>query len=298
MNYETLLKALEEFDKKDIDSQFILENLDTLEKVNSNLHGLIINARVSKFMQDFGQKETDIYVVGYPRSGSTLMQMILYQMTTDGSLEFDHIYDVSPWCRYSAFINQPMKSVGTHRIIKTHDSYEMFGTIKKGKFIFIVRDCLDVVSSVYQQARDYIDPQVAFESLSHRNMKKWCDYNLEWSENKDERKILFIHYEDLLKRKEEIVRVISKFIEVEVNDEIIQRVLHTTSFDFMKKHESKFGEQPNNKKVYNNFIRRGKSGKGKDMFNESQLQVYIELSKGNKIADTVIERYFKDVNQV
>ena len=31
----------------------------------------------------------------------------------------------------------------------------------------------------------------------------------------------------------------------------------------MKKYEAKFGEQPDRKKVYNNFIRKGKAGEGK-----------------------------------
>ena len=294
MNYENLLQTLSELDEKDIDPRLVVENLDILEKAHSKLHGLLISARMKNLMQNFGQRDTDIYVVGYPRSGSTLMQMILYQMTTNGSLEFDHIYDVSPWCRYSAFVNQPMESVGKRRIIKTHDPYEMFGTIKNGKFIFIVRDCLDVVSSVYQQTLDYVDRQVAFEPLSDRNMKRWFDYNLEWLENKDQREILFLHYEDLLERKVEMIKSISQFLEVEVNDEMLNRVLQTTSFDFMKKHESKFGEQPDNRKVYNNFIRKGKLGEGKEMFNKGQLRAYSEFSKEYKIENTLLERYFKE----
>ncbi len=77
MNYENLLQTLSELEEKDIDPRLVVENLDILEKVHSKLHGLLISARMKNLMQDFGQRDTDIYVVGYPRSGSTLMQMIL-----------------------------------------------------------------------------------------------------------------------------------------------------------------------------------------------------------------------------
>ena len=172
MNKKFLLEAMD-CDDKDIDYQDMVKNLDTLEKVHAKLHGVLITTRMKKIMLDFGQKDTDVYIVSLPRSGTTLMQMMLYQITTDGDLGFDHIYDVSPWCRYSACLNKPMKSVGSRRIIKTHDAYEMFETVKHCKFIFLMRDCLDVISSVYQQSLDYVDPKTDFNQLSDRNMKRW-----------------------------------------------------------------------------------------------------------------------------
>jgi hypothetical protein len=39
----------------------------------------------------------DLFIVSYPRSGTTLMQMILYQLRTDGSMDLPHIGAVSPW---------------------------------------------------------------------------------------------------------------------------------------------------------------------------------------------------------
>jgi len=287
------LLTVSEFDDKDIDHQVLLENLDILEKAHSKLHGLLIRTRMKKLMLDFGQQETDVYVVSYPRSGTTLLQMMLYQMTTDGDLGFDHIYDVSPWCRYSAIFNRPMKSIGKRRIIKTHDSYEMFEKIKKGKFIFLVRDCLDVVSSVYQQTLDYVDPSTDFDQLSERNMKRWFEYNSEWLQNKDQLEMLTLHYEDIVRKKEETIKTISKFLKIEINDEILERVLQATSFDFMKKHESKFGEQPDYWKIYDNFIRKGKIGDGKNKFSSRQLMTYKELSKKYPVENTPLERYFK-----
>jgi hypothetical protein len=232
-------------------------------------------------------------VVGYPRSGTTLMQMILYQMTTDGNMDFGHIYDVSPWCRFSAFFNRPMPSVGERRIIKSHDSYEMFDSVKNGKFVFLIRDCLDVIPSIYQQTLDYVDPSSPFDQLSDRNMKRWFDYNTTWVENKSGLEVLYLNYEDLVDKKEKILSVVSRFMNIEIDEVTTNRVLQRTSFEFMKKHECKFGEQPDHWKVYNNFIRNGRPGNGKLKFTDKQLKEYYQLSLRYKVQGTNLQRYFE-----
>jgi hypothetical protein len=47
-------------------------------------------------LRDFVPRPDDIFIVTYPRSGTTWMQMILYQLTTDGDMTFAHIEQVCP----------------------------------------------------------------------------------------------------------------------------------------------------------------------------------------------------------
>ncbi len=265
-----LLQRLVELNDKDekINYDELMENLGVLEKAHSNLYSLLITTRMKKIMREFGERDTDVYVVTFPKSGTTLMQMILYQLTTEGNMDFKHLYEVSPWCRFSAFFNREMPSVGKRRIIKTHDEYQMLSHIKKGKFIFVIRDCLDVIASFYQHIKDYNDPNVNFADLSSRKMKDWFEYNTEWIQNRKELDVLYVNYEDLIANKKEVVLTTAQFLQIEVDDSVISRVLERTSFEFMKKYESKFGEQPEHWKVYNNFIRSGKVGEGKVQFTD------------------------------
>lgn len=290
-----LLNSLSDFDdKKDnLNYEELADNLELLEKVYSKIHNILITTRMKKLMNDFGEKESDIYVVSFPRSGTTLMQMILYQMTTNGNMEFNHIYDVSPWCRFSAIYKSEMLSVGERRIIKTHEDYKIHEQVKKGKFIFLIRDCLDTISSVYQQVIDYVDPDINFIELSNRNMRRWFDYNTEWINNKNNLDILYVNYEDLISNKKEMIIKLSDFLEIHIDDKIMERTLQRSSFEFMKKHETKFGEQPENIKVYNNFIRNGRVGEGKFKFSDEQLEQYKALSNEYKIESAYIKRYFK-----
>src|SRR5262249_49561577 len=45
----------------------------------------------------FVPRPDDIFIVTYPRSGTTWMQMILYQLTTDGNMDIPHIAERCPW---------------------------------------------------------------------------------------------------------------------------------------------------------------------------------------------------------
>ncbi|GEO04949.1 hypothetical protein AAE02nite_26130 [Adhaeribacter aerolatus] len=289
-----LLEAISKIDinNEDISDKELIENLDFLEKAHASIHNILITARMKKLMQDFGERETDIYVVTYPKSGTTLMQMIIYQLTKDGSMDFEHLYDVSPWCRFSAYFNKVMPSVGERRIIKAHDEYKMLSGIRKGKFIFVIRDCLDVIASLYQHIKDYNNPNASFEELANRKMRDWFEYNKSWLENKNELNILYLNYEDIIENKKSVILKIAAFLEVEMDDPKMERVLQRTSFEFMKKHETKFGEQPEHWKVYNNFIRSGKVGEGKTKLTEEQFEEFLNLSEGYKTEGTILQRYF------
>ena len=68
-----------------------------------------------------------IYISTYPKSETTLMQMILYHLTTDGRMNFKHIYEVSPLIHNASFLGQKPPDLKSPRIIKTHDNYKDFG---------------------------------------------------------------------------------------------------------------------------------------------------------------------------
>jgi hypothetical protein len=272
-----LLEEINSLSGESISDSRLLESMELLEKAQGKLHGILITAKMKKLMMDFGERDTDIYVVTYPKSGTTLTQMILYQMTTDGSMNFEHLYDVSPWCRHSAFSNVPMQSPDDPRIIKSHDEYSMLRSVGKGKFIFIMRDGLDVISSLQEHIRDYDNASVDFEELGSRKMKDWLRYNGEWAQNEAGLEVLYLHYEDLISDKRSVVARIAGFLGLELTADIIARVVERTSFEFMKEHETKFGEQPDRRKVYNNFIRKGKAGEGKTKLSPEKVNEYQEL---------------------
>lgn len=291
-----LLEQLNAFDDKDHSHDYTsqIPNLGQMEGALAKLEHIILHTRMKKLMQDFGERDTDIYIVTYPKSGTTLMQMLLYQLTTGGNMDFGHIYDVSPWCRYSAYMKKEMQNTGERRIIKSHDEYEMLQDIKKGKFIFVMRDCLDVISSFHQHIKDYDNPNIALDSLWDRKLEDWFRYNTKWIANPANLPVLYLNYEDLVQDKPGTIYRIAQFAGIPLNEEITSRVIERTTIAYMKTHKEKFGEQPEDWKVYDNFIRNGKIGEGKATFTPAQLEQYKTLSKTYPVTGTPLERYFSE----
>ncbi len=235
-----------------------------------------------QYKMKFGERDDDIYIVSYPKSGTTLMQMIVYQMTTDGSMDFEHIYEVSPWTRNASHNGEPVPNLPSPRIIKSHDFYYYFKKKPKGKFIFVYRNGMDTAVSFFHQNKSYNNPDEKFDKYIQNFMKpskkNWFNFCKAWFQNKKKFPILYVRYEDLMKDKTSEIHRIAEFCNIPINDEIINRTLERSSFEFMKLHEKKFGEQPKKKKekVYDQFIRKGEVGKGKTEFSEEATKQFLK----------------------
>jgi len=270
----------------------LIENMEVLEKAAKGLHLTSILGKVRKAMQEYEDRDTDIHIVSHPKSGTTLTQMLLYQMTTDGNMDFGHLYDISPWCRHCVTRNLSMPELEGRRLLKSHESYHVMSHIKNGKIIFVLRDMLDVLPSAYQQTKNYYNYQDDFEKFVDQRMKRWFEYNTPWLKNEKGLDILYVHYEDLTHDKPNIIQKIADFTNIKLTDDIIQRTLERTSFEFMKAHETKFGEQIPKWKVYDKFIRNGKVGKGKQDFTGTQLTDYQKLADEFMRDNEQTKRYF------
>ena len=99
----------------------------------------------------------------------------------------------------------------------------------------------------------------------------------------------------MVNKKKTVILRLAEFFEIPITDDIIERVIERTSFSFMKKHEKKFGEQPqtNDNRIYDKFIRKGKVGVGKSYFTNEQSEKYYELANKYLENNDVAKRYFK-----
>ena len=280
-------------ENKDITSVGLLKIASLLTRLSKKLEEAAEKIRFSEFKQRFGQQEDDIYIVTYPKSGTTLMQMIVYQLTTDGDTNFNHIYEVSPWIRNACHRGEEIPNVKSPRIIKSHDLYKDFEKGTKGRFIHVHRNAEDVAVSMYHQTKNYKKPDLDLEEYIHKTFLgqkdyNWFKYSKEWFNNKKKFNILYLRYENLINNKETEIRRIADFLNINLTDEVLTRTLECSSFDFMKQHEKKFGLQPPEKVkkfVFDEFIRKGKVGEGNQVISEKQKEL-------------INERYVKEVKNI
>jgi len=258
--------------------KFIDYVANKLDRHQKRVHKAVHKLKFLSYQMEFGERDSDIYIVTYPKSGTTFMQMLLYQLTTDGNMNFNHIYDVSPWIRNDAFLGNKPKEFPDPRIIKSHDVYNDFPAYTKGKFIFVHREGKDCAVSNWHQAINYRTTNLNFEEYLGEFINKdynWFTYTMDWMENKKGFPILYLRYEDLIHDFETCLNKIIAFLELDASKIDRQRVFERTRIGFMKEHESKFGNQETKAdRVYNEFIRKGKEGEGAERFPEKFAKAF------------------------
>lgn len=252
--------------------------------IKKNAENAVQELKFMKYELQFDERDDDIYVATFLKSGTTWMQMILYQLTTDGEINFNHIYDVSPWLRNLSSKGGKLPELPSPRIIKTHDPYSKINKYKKGRYIFIIRDGLDVANSLYHHRKNYVNGKITYDEnfeMTYRTkgVMNWFDFNKQWLENKKNLPILYVRYEDLQMNFEHELSRIAKFLSIELKQENISRIRERCSFNFMKAHEEKFGEQPPKEKheiIYNQFIRSGKVGEGEKVISPTDKAFFYK----------------------
>lgn len=248
-----------------------------LSKLGNKCQAYAEKMYFEQFKMEFGERDDDVYIVTYPKSGTTLMQMLLYHLTTDGDMSFPHIYSVSPWIRNDSYRKMKPRKLPSPRLIKTHDKYSFFSKDTKGRFVFVYRNGMDVAVSQYHQNKNYNNPKLKFESYLKVffKQKAWFKYCQAWFKNKNKFNIIYIRYEDLLLDKRGEIEKLSKFLGISPTEQQIENAIKYSSFEYMKDHEDKFGDkEPEVKKIYDQFIRKGQKGEGRSMFDQTQKSLY------------------------
>jgi hypothetical protein len=249
------------------------------------------NLTSANAQSEFVSRTDDIYISGYPRSGTTWMQMILYQLTSDRTISFEHIFEVIPFLELSLRDGRSLESLPSPRIFKSHLLYRILSRYQ-GRYIYIMRDGRDVLVSNYYLYKRYYDQTIVFSEYFNKFIKghvqygSWFRHVKEWMTYANEPNVFIIRYEDLIVRLDECLKRIIAFCQInpmECTNEIIAR---GCSFEFMKQYEMKFAPEnapelhsdkmagPQDPKIP--FLRAGKSGSWREMFTKEQELAFCE----------------------
>ena len=194
--------------------------------------------------------------------------------------------------------------------IKSHSSYvSMFNNWftnlnNTAGYIYVIRDPRDVAISWSKHANLSYDDSISFmlnfnsciewaqtnselpDNLKPKTfLSSWDEHVLSWTKNNLDVPKLILKYEDLVYKKEEVVKIIVKFFEKNFkikfnsNDEKIANIVESTSFEKLKSYENKYGFA----EAYTGaFFRKGEKNQWK---NELNLQQIARLE--NKFRDFI-----------
>jgi hypothetical protein len=228
---------------------------------------------------DYIPRPDDVFIVTYPRSGTTWMQMILYQLTTGGDMDLPHIAEYCPWFERSVRSARGFETRPSPRFFKSHLHY---AKIPKGncKYIYVARDGKDVAVSYYHLYCSYNGYEGTFAEFFDRFLRGqvesgcWFEHVRAWWAHRHDANVLFLTYEDLSRDLDACLRKIAAFLGLELPPERLLTIRERCGFDFMKAHEPKFDpalellwEQGIQLK---SFLRNGKVGGGAVRLNEDQ----------------------------
>jgi len=220
----------------------------------------------------FRPRADDIYIATYPKSGTTLLQMMLYQLTTDGGMGFPHINAVCPWIEMEIFKRNAasLETFPSPRCFKTHLFHRQLP--RRGRFIYIVRDVRDVVVSAFHNARR-LGKDTSLERFTAEFLESgwgasgtWFAHLRSWWPHRHDGDVLFLSYEEVIADLEGTVRRVAAFCGIPLREEEMPRILERCSLAFMKRHEEKLDNRFHDVRPgYGGFIRRGEATAGREL---------------------------------
>src|SRR5262245_61763800 len=220
----------------------------------------------------FRPRADDVYVATYPKSGTTLMQMMLHQLRSDGGMDFPHINTVCPWIELEILKDAAagLEAFASPRCFKTHLLHRQLP--RTGRYIYIVRDVRDVVVSAFHNARR-LGKNASLESFTAEFLERgwgasttWFEHLRSWWPHRRDPDVLFLSYEEIIADLEGTVRRVAAFCGLALSEEQLPRILERCSLAFMKRHEEKLDNRFHDVRPdYGGFIRRGEATAGSEL---------------------------------
>lgn len=255
----------------------------------------------------------DIFLCTFPKSGTTWAQVILYALTHNGEA-FDS--NMAEYFASTPTLEQVgergIKSMRQPYVIKTHLPLNRISYSEKAKYVCIIRNPKDVCVSYYYFLLKMVDAEpdktsfdAFFEAFLSGNIHfgNYFDHLHAIWQRKDNTNIFLTSYEEMKHDLGAVVRQLAQFLNIELNDNLYERILTYSSFDYMKErydkaylaqarillaNESSTNSCPINKTNLTNYnklelVRKGTVGGWSSIMNEEQFKrldkIFVEKTK-------------------
>lgn len=217
-------------------SRWLQEGLAEAERV----------ARFARGSMEFRPRPDDLWVVTYPRSGTTWSTYLLHLLLGRGS-SFEHIEDVCPWFERSLAVGtrtaRDFEDLASPRVFKTHLLPQW--TPKAGRFLYVRRNPVDVARSYHALYRDYLGYPGSLPEFTERMLAgdvqygSWLSHVEAWS-RAGVRSIYTIRYEDLRAEPETTLAALGEYFEIPCDAMAISEALKAASLANMRVAQAKF----------------------------------------------------------
>lgn len=248
-----------------------------------------------KDLDSFEVREDDVWVLTFPKSGTTWVQEIVYLLMND--LDTDKASKTTMERRFPFLeLHTPgpkiIAKMPSPRLIKTHLPFSLLPDQwkeKKPKIIYVLRNPKDVVVSYFSFTTKFFKGTPfngTFEDFSRLFIEgkvasgPWCSHVTEAWKMRNESHVLFLTYEDLQRDPYKNVKEIATFLDKPVTDEQASALVKHCSFDNMKQNNSVNFDWLKDIGVANKdvqFMRKGKVGDWKNHLSEDIAKKFDDM---------------------
>lgn len=205
-------------------------------------------------LENFRPERNDVILATQPRTGTTWLQVICHFLR-GGDDNYEDIYEVVPWHQLAWDVDQDvMDQRGLRpRVFKSHQliSAEMPGC----KYLMTVREPASVLKSWYAFTRNKgmpelenistIDELYCRPSCFQENMIMWAgawNFLREMYLVRNHPDVLVLVYEDMMRDLRSELPKIANFLDIRLEDDLLERVLHFSSKAMMLEEVSKYSD--------------------------------------------------------
>ncbi|XP_070335112.1 sulfotransferase 1C1 isoform X1 [Odocoileus virginianus] len=271
-----------------------------LQPETKEVNGILMTKMISDNWDkiwNFQAKPDDLLIATYAKAGTTWTQEIVDMIQNDGDLQKcqrANTFDRHPFIEWA--LPPPLSSgilvagldlankMASPRTLKTHLPVQMLPPSfwkQNTKIIYVARNAKDCLVSYYHFSRmnkmvpdpgsweEYVETFKAGKVL----WGSWYDHVKGWWHAKDQHRILYLFYEDMKEDPKREIRKILKFLEKEVSEEVLDKIIHHTSFEVMKENPmANYTTLPTSIMDHSisPFMRRGMPGDWKNYFTVAQ----------------------------
>ncbi|XP_037533264.1 amine sulfotransferase-like [Nematolebias whitei] len=241
-------------------------------------------------------RDTDVFEVTYPKSGSIWMQQILVLLEAKGDVtaisETSQCnIELIPWIEVIGN-RLPFISAPSPRLRVTHLLHHFMPPAlnhKKGKVIYVARNPKDVLVSFFyfHTYANILETPKNFDDFFEKFLRgkvfggSWFEHIKSWYSHKDEMNILFITYEEMIQDLLSAVRRISLFLNKKLTDDQLANVVKHSTFTNMRNNSQANYEQVSISALFSchlgTFMRKGTIGDWKNHFTVAQNERFDEV---------------------
>jgi len=250
----------------------------------------ISQANMDLIQKDFVVRNGDVFVVTYPRSGTTWTEQMVHLLVNKGEQGDQRLTDAVPWLETLSHRPNGMleflKTLPPRRLFTSHLPYPLMPQVNNttAKIVYVARNPKDVAISTYFHNQSKLGYEGTWEEHLQLFMNSdvgfgpYFDHILPWWQaSQNDGHILFMKYEEMKHDHAGSVARLASFLDLEPDSQLIDRVVTLSSFQSMTSNEAtNFDWIPQRADVPKHF-RKGDIGDWRNHFSGEQSQQMDDL---------------------